>query len=57
MLLKRDTGGGSLMIWGRFRFYGMTQVTIISTHQDLTEYQKYLQKNLLPAWKALYGGN
>ena len=31
-LLKRHTGVSSLMIWGEFRFYGTTQLAIISTH-------------------------
>ena len=34
------------MVWGGFSFHETTQLAIISTHQDSTEYQKHLQDNL-----------
>ena len=45
---KRHTGGGSLMIWACFNFYGKSNIAFISGKQDQFIYQKHLENNLIP---------
>lgn len=45
---KRHTGGGSLMIWACFNFYGKSSLAIVSGKQNQWEYQQHLTEHLLP---------
>lgn len=45
---KRHTGGGSLMIWGCFNFYGKSSLAIISGKLNQWQYQQHLTNHLLP---------
>jgi len=53
VLLKRNTGGRSLMVWGAFSYNGKSNLTTISTCQDSAEYQRHLKETLLSVWKKL----
>lgn len=53
---RRHTGGGSLMIWACFNFYGKSSLASVSGKQDQWEYQKHLTNHLLPFMEK-YGGS
>lgn len=53
---KRHTGGGSLMIWACFNYYGKSTLAIISGNLNQYEYQRHLADHLLPFLKD-FGGD
>lgn len=52
---RRHTGGGSLMIWACFNFYGKSKLAVVSGILNQWEYQTHLKDYLLPFIKD-FGG-
>jgi hypothetical protein len=53
---RRGHGGGSLMVWAAFCFYGKSEIVIRPCRGDSVVYQKLLQANLLPFIRRLGAG-
>jgi hypothetical protein len=57
LLSRRVHGGGTVMIWAAFCFYGKSSVVFRPCKGNSEVYQELLEANLLPFIQQLGGGN
>jgi len=55
VLSKRQSGGGSLMVWGAFSGKGMSELVILTGNQNAEKYVSTLEPYLLPFGHLYYG--